>query len=407
MIMTGATSVLQLVLALGLLPPTANAQPPVTPMSPVFTATGSAQSPVAGCYRSPILLRTRSSLLAIAVHHWDSRLSPCNDVGLKAITSRRSTDGNSWGEQRTILNDTLPSAYPGDDGISMGTAVYDNRTQTIFLFYTVCSHVPGRASKAPARCPGGHGKFVLTSKDDGVSWSAPANITSQLHDMPGIWAPGPATGIQTATGRLLACGSYRVAPKYSRKPPIQSVSQCIASDDKGQTWRKVGFAAYSGVQGTSTDHQPNEVQPANLANGSILLNSRDVGKGYGHRLLTLSTDNGDTFGAARVEQQLYDYPSTAGSMIRHGGCLYVSNLGEDPLDRRINDPCEKPPEPSPCGSRHNLTLHASCDEAKTWRMLGCVHAAGKPLLSAYNTVLFLSDLPSAWMQGGVGWAGGV
>ena len=59
-------------------------------------------------------------------------------------------------------------------------------------------------------------------------------------------------------------------------------------------------------------------------------------------------------------------------MIRHGGCIYVSNLGEDPLDRRINDPCETPPKPSPCGSRHNLTLHASCDEAKTWRMLGAV-----------------------------------
>ena len=75
---------------------------------------------------------------------------------------------------------------------------------------------------------------------------------------------------------------------------------------------------------------------------------------------------------ARVEHQLYNYPSTEGSMIRHGGCLYVSNLGEGPLDRRINDPCETPPKPSPCGSRHNLTLHASCDEAKTWRMLGAV-----------------------------------
>jgi hypothetical protein len=50
-----------------------------------------------------------------------------------------------------------------------------------------------------------------------------------------------------------------------------------------------------GAFNTPTDHQPNEVQPAQLHNGSVLLNCRDVGDGKGHRLLALSSDGGTVF----------------------------------------------------------------------------------------------------------------
>ena len=63
-------------------------------------------------------------------------------------------------------------------------------------------------------------------------------------------------------------------------------------------------------------------------------------------------------------------------MIRHGNCLVVSNLGEEPADRAHNDPCEPPPKPSPCASRHNLTVHLSCDEAASWRALGSTLSTG-------------------------------
>ena len=368
--------------------------PPAGALTPVFTATGAGvhnASTGAGCFRSPTLLRVGSSLLAFAAHHWDTSKSPCNDVGLKAIVVRDSRDGKSWSPPRAILNDTLPSKYPGDDGISFGTAVYDTSTRTVFFFYVTCSHVPGRAAPAPAHCP--HSKFVLRSTDEGVHWSAPQDVTSMLATIPGIWAPGPATGIQLPTGRLLVCGSYRPMPKYSAKPPVRSISQCITSDDHGAVWRVAGFSNYSGVQGTATDHEPNEVQPALLANGSVLLNSRDVGKGHGHRLLALSTNGGHSFGPARAETQLYDYPSTEGSMIRLGDCLFVTNLGEDKANRRDNDPCETPPAPSPCAFRHNLTLHSSCDEAKTWQSHGALWAGP----AAYSS---LSSLP--WRSDAVG-----
>ena len=273
----------------------------------------------------------------------------------------------------------------------MGTALWDNRTRTVHLFYATCSHVPGRAAPAPARCA--HSKLLVSSTDEGRTWGAVRNITSQLTTMTGIWAPGPATGIQLADGRLLACGSYRPEPKYSTTPPVRSVSHCISSDDAGLSWQVAGFANYSGQQGHSSDHQPNEVQPALLSNGSILLNSRDVGKGLGHRLLSLSTDRGDTFGQAHPAEGLYDYPSTEGSMIRHKDCLVVSNLGEEKPDRAINDPCKPAPAVSPCTFRHNLTVHLSCDEAASWTALGSVW----PGPAAYSS---LASLP--WRSDAVG-----
>ena len=289
------------------------------------------------------------------------------------------------------MNDSLPSQYPGHDGISMGTALWDNRTKTVHFFFATCSHVPGRAAPAPAHCA--HSKLLISSTDAGRTWGAVRNITSQLKTMPGIWAPGPATGVQLSDGRLLACGSYRPHPKYSASPPVRSTSQCISSDDSGLSWRVAGFANYSGEQGTGTDHQPNECQPAVLTNGSVLLNSRDVGRADGHRLLALSTDRGDSFGEARPAEGLYDYPSTEGSMIQHEQCLIVSNLGEEKADRALNDPCKTAPAVSPCGFRHNLTIHVSCNGATTWTALGSVW----PGPAAYSS---LASLP--WRADAVG-----
>ena len=193
-------------------PPSAG-QTPTAPTPPLSAVFASAPGPGAlGCYRSPTLLSTGSTLLAIAAHHWDTATSPCNDVGLKAIVVRASTDGVRWSPQRLIFNDSLPSRWPGHDGISMGTALWDNHTRTVFLILATCSHVPGRAAPAPAHCP--HSKLLLRSTSEGRSWSAPKNITAQLGGIPGIWAPGPATGIQLADGRLLGA-----PPPTTTTPP--------------------------------------------------------------------------------------------------------------------------------------------------------------------------------------------
>jgi hypothetical protein len=164
------------------------------PVTAIFTADGPG---VRGCFRSPTLLSTDTSVLAIAAHHWDRGESACNDVGLKAIVARSTVDGITWSRQTTVLNDSLPSRFPGHDGISMGTALWDNRTKTVLLLYATCSHVPGRAAPAPAHCA--HSKLLISSTDRGGSWRASRNLTAQLHALPGIWAPGPATGIQVGT----------------------------------------------------------------------------------------------------------------------------------------------------------------------------------------------------------------
>ena len=73
---------------------------------------------------------------------------------------------------------------------------------------TACSHVAEKAAYCPRT------KLLLGSTDEGESWSI-RNVTAELAaaGVPGVWAPGPSTGIQLAQGRkqgrLLVCGSYR------------------------------------------------------------------------------------------------------------------------------------------------------------------------------------------------------
>ena len=206
------------------------------------------------------------------------------------------------------------------------------------------------------------------------------------------WVHRPATGIQLASGRLFVCGSYRPFSKYSQKPPVSSSVRCIASDDHGTTWHKAGMANHTGMPGGAGDHEPNEVQPVQLANGSVLLNARDVGR-HGRRILARSDDNGDTFGAIWLPEELVDYPSTEGSTITHGGCMYLSNLGQTWDDRSTNDGCGHSPQPLVCGQRHNLTLRASCDQGATWSLLGTIY--GGP--AAYSS---LESLP--WRKDAIG-----
>jgi sialidase-1 len=264
-----------------------------------------------------------------------------------------------------------------NDGVSLGTMVFDDYTKTIFLFFVGCSHVYATGC---ART-----KFLTKSSDEGRTWSKPVNITTTFAaDLPGIWSPGPATGIQTSNYTLLVCGSYRAEPKYSSKPPIPSEVRCLKSIDYGETWLVAGSVNYTKA------HQPNEVQPAMLYNGSVLLNMRDVGSDHGFRLLARSDDNGGTFSPAWQDNRLVDAPSTQGSMLRVGNCLFLTNLGESLADRAHNDPCTSS---AICHVRHNLTFRSSCNDGQDWDLLGSVWDGP----SAYSSLV-----PLPWRSDALG-----
>jgi hypothetical protein len=79
------------------------------------------------------------------------------------------------------------------------------------------------------------GQFVLVSSDDdGKTWSAPYNITSQVKDPKWhLYFNGPGNGIAMKNGVLVFPSQYW---DESKKPGIPH-SAIVYSEDNGKTWK--------------------------------------------------------------------------------------------------------------------------------------------------------------------------
>jgi len=168
------------------------------------------------------------------------------------------------------------------------------------------------------------GVLMMTSTDEGESWSAPVDLT----EMTGRQTLGPGVGIQTEDGVLIV-------------PTYRGV---IYSDDHGKTWHAGG----------QTTGPVSETQVVELADGSLMLNTR----GQPNRTVCISTDGGRTWGKPRVDETLTDsqlYGGCQASLLRYtrAGDVNAKNrlLFANPADRR---------------HRFNMTVRMSYDEGKTW-----------------------------------------
>jgi sialidase-1 len=195
-----------------------------------------------------------------------------------------------------------------------------------------------------------HGRcLILRSTDDGVTWSAPREITESV----GNFAAGPGVGIQLRTGRL-------VIPGYSREG-----SRVIFSDDHGQTWR---------VGAPVKNKACNESQVVELTDGSLLMNMRQGGR---CRYVAFSKDQGKTWFSEKQEESLPD-PGCQGSILRlpnggpRGGSLLLFS---------------NPPHAGPFEARTNLTVRLSDDDGQSWKASREVHSGP----GAYSSLAVLGD----------------
>jgi sialidase-1 len=172
--------------------------------------------------------------------------------------------------------------------------------------------------------------WLSSSKDDGVTWSDPVNITGQAkRDGWGWYATGPGIGIQLRSGRLvIPCDHSRIEGRVYG-------SHVIYSDDHGARW-KIGGVITGGA---------NECQVAQLSNGSLLLNMR-MQTGEKKRGIARSSDGGLTWGPLSFDDTLID-PVCQGSLISDGGQLLFSN-------------------PASVSKREKLTVRLSNDMGTTW-----------------------------------------
>lgn len=265
-------------------------------------------------YRIPAVMTTKSGVVLAFCEGRKTSRSDAGDIDL--LLKRSADNGDTWSAQAIVHEEG------GDAPITIGNPcpAVDASTGVIWLAFTRNNE---RA-------------FIISSEDEGLSWTEPKEITKALETFPFAWTrlgTGPVNGIQTAGGRLVLPvwlndrkgGDYR--------------SGAIFSEDHGQTWKAGGIVP-------PTLPACNECTIAELGNGRICMNIRNKSDEK-RRGTSWSDDGGVSWSNGQLEEQLPG-PVCQAAVLRAG----------DASTALFSNPAST--------SRENMTVRVTHDAAKTW-----------------------------------------
>ena len=290
-------------------------------------------------YRIPGLVVTKAgTVLAFC----EGRRNSIDDDGDIDLLLRRSTDGgNTWTPQQVICD-------WGGDTAGNPCPVVDRDTGVVWL--TLCRN--------NSRI------YVTRSNDDGVTWSAPVEITAAVKPKEAThpkfaMGTGPGHGLQLAGGRLLM-------PCWCLDQDMRGHTFCFFSDDHGANWRLGSF-----VPGVTWG---DECEAVETKPNTVYLNIRSGRRPF--RVFSISHDGGDTWSDVRYHEDAPEPHSCQGSVIR----LTDSKRPDRNRLLAVN--------PVGQARRTELIARLSYDEGRTWTV-------GKTLwpgAAAYSDLCVLDDL---------------
>ncbi|GAA2458641.1 sialidase family protein [Streptomyces macrosporus] len=266
----------------------------------------------------------------------EGRVDSLADDGDIDVVARRSLDGGcTWGPLRVV-------ADAGRDTIGNPSPVVDPATGRIVLLS--CRNVHGVMAHRRV--------FVQYSDDDGVTFSAPREITGQVKPEHWNWyGTGPGHGLALRhgprVGRLLvpANHSHRSAASAYR-----SGAHSLYSDDGGRTWH-VGYVA----QPADEDLRLEENTFAELPDGRIYSNVRNQSPTSTATRVDAYAEPGGTALLTPYRPQ----PALVGPVV-HGSLLWVEPRPPAPPFLLFAGPAD------PAG-RRAMTLRVSHDLGRAWR----------------------------------------
>ncbi len=148
------------------------------------------------------------------------------DVGMN-----RSTDGGqTWQPMKVMMDMGTPQA---NNGIGDPSILFDPVTNKIWVAALWSKGNHSIAGSIGGLSPDSTGQFMLaSSSDDGLTWTAPINITTQVKDPAWkIFFQGPGNGIAMQDGKIVFPAQY-----WDEKNTPHST--IIYSDDHGATWKR-------------------------------------------------------------------------------------------------------------------------------------------------------------------------
>ncbi len=308
-------------------------------------------------YRIPSLIVTgKGTVLAFAEGRKNSR----SDTGDIDIVLRRSLDGGQTWQPMQLVADH------GPDTIGNPCPVVDRRTGTIWLLLTGNPGQDQEGGIIAGTSGGTRTVWVSTSRDDGLTWLPPRDITADTKRENWTWyATGPGCGIQLACGRMVIPCDHNVAgSKTDRRAHV------IYSDDGGKTWQ-IGGVVQPDV---------NECQIVELVDGALMLNMRNYAKGpcaEKRRAIATSIDGGLTWSQVWHDQTLIE-PVCQAALIR-----VTAQPAADRNRLLFSNPASN-------SKREKMTLRLSYDEGRTWPVARELHAGP----TAYSA---LAVLPAGTM----------
>jgi sialidase-1 len=294
--------------------------------------------------RIPAIVKTRSGvLLAFA----EGRVRR-NDQSENKIIAKRSTDGGlNWSKAQLIAGD-------GANSLNNPTVVVLRETGRVILMfqrYPKDFHelgiVPGIEGEHICR------GFVTYSDDDGLTWSKPVDITASVkRSIATSIASGPGIGIELMRGKHAG----RIIVPFNQGPLTNGQVYAVYSDDLGKTWQ------YGDTVLCKTKGRPNEVQMAELTDGSILMNARNQG-GPKMRKTAVSRDGGQTWSPAE-DNPVFIEPTCEAALLRHS----ISGNPADDLLLFSN--------PASTTKRNNGTVRLSRDDGRSWPVSRVLYPGG-------------------------------
>ncbi|MFO7616465.1 MAG: exo-alpha-sialidase [Bacteroidales bacterium] len=303
-------------------------------------------------YRIPaIVTALDGSLVTATDKRWENAADLPNHID---VVIRRSTDqGRSWSEPLTIAGQGTSVGY-GDPAL-----VVNRQNGDIICLFASDKGWTQSTATDPQRIN------VSISSDNGITWSAPVDITSQIYgaecdnpiskNWPGAFVTSGA-GTQLRSGRLMAV----LAARETTANVISNF--VIYSDDGARTWQ---------VSTNRASINGDEAKVVELDNGDVLMSIRHSG----NRWFNISKDQGITWLESPYSQPDIVDPFCNGDLIR-----YTSKTTGYDKNRLLHSIPY-------AASRKNVSVLISYDEGDTWPVRRTIC----PGASAYSSLCVLDD----------------